>query len=35
MHTPVETFNMKDVENTIKLIAETILALKKNTNFVI
>jgi len=35
MHTPVEVFNMKDVENTVKLIAETILALKKNTRFVI
>ena len=35
MHTPVETFNMKDVENTIKLIAETILALKKSSSFII
>ena len=35
MHTPVEVFNMGDVENTIKLIAETILALKKNSSFVI
>jgi len=35
MHTPVEVFNMGDVENTIKLIAETILALNSKSNFVI
>jgi len=35
MHTPVEVFNMSDVDKTIKLIAETILALNSKSNFVI
>lgn len=35
MHTPVEVFNMGDVENTIKLIAETILVLNSKSSFVI
>ena len=35
MHTPVEVFNIGDVENTIKLIAETILVLNSKSSFVI
>jgi len=35
MHTPVELFNLTDVENAIELIAETILALNSKSSFVI
>ena len=35
MHTPVELFDIRDVEDTIKLIAETILALNTKSNFII
>ena len=33
MHSPAELVNMKDVENTAKLIAEIICAIDENTNF--
>lgn len=35
MHTPVEMFHLKDVEQIIKLIAETILSFTAKTDFVI
>lgn len=35
MHTPVEMFNVRDVEGAIKLIAETILSFTAKTEFVI
>lgn len=35
MHTPVETFNIKDVENAITLIGETILALDGEEDFIV
>lgn len=35
MHTPVELFDMKDVESAIALMTETILAVDKKTSFVI
>ncbi len=35
IHTPVELLDIRDVEGTIKLIGETICALKKGSNFVI
>ena len=34
MHTQVETCSFKDLENTAKLIAETILAIKPTTDFI-
>lgn len=34
MHTQVEVVSLKDLENTAKLIAETILALKPNMEFI-
>ena len=35
MHTPVELFDMRDVEDAVKLIGETILALDGKSDFVI
>ncbi len=35
MHSPVEIVNIKDVENCSKLIAELILSLKGNENFIV
>ncbi len=34
MHSPVEVISLRDLENTAKLVAKTVLALKPNQNFV-
>jgi tetrahedral aminopeptidase len=33
MHTPVEVCSLSDIDNTVKLVAETILSLPKSPNF--
>ena len=35
MHTPVEMFHLHDVECTVKLIAETIMTLTADSDFVL
>ncbi len=34
MHTPVEVVHIKDIDNTVKLLAETVIKINKKTDFV-